>query len=170
MNSGQKPRTTDRITAIFRRPSSNRNQPPSASRKEDLEVPTATPASDKERTRERYLKAVSLLEDVLKGRNEKWGNFEIPKLEGELDDVDPAGFRDKIEGLCQLYSQKRNRNALEQCAHVVECCFTAFRPFAKNFLSIARESAQVCALVNFYLLARYLCSTPTDCFLEASLC
>jgi hypothetical protein len=40
------------------------------------EAETAIPAYDKERTRERYLKAVSLLEDVLKGRNEKWGNFE----------------------------------------------------------------------------------------------
>jgi hypothetical protein len=134
MKSGQKPRTRDRFSAFFRRPSSSRDDRCSAS---------AIPASDNERTRERYLKAVSLLDDALKGRNEKWGNFEIPKLEGELDNVNPAEFRRKLDGLCQLYSQKRNRNALGQCAHVVECCFTALRPFAKNVLSIVKESAQV---------------------------
>ena len=86
---------------------------------------------------------MSLLEDALKGRNENWGNFEIPKLEGELENVNPKEFKEKLEGLCQSYSQKRKRKALAQCAYAIECCFTAFSPFAKNFLSIGKEAAQV---------------------------
>jgi len=86
---------------------------------------------------------MSLLEDALKGRNEKWGNFEIPKLEGELENVNPKEFKQKLEALCQSYSQNREPNVLSQCAHAIECCFTAFSPFAKNFLSIGKAAAQV---------------------------
>ena len=103
----------------------------------------AIPASDRERTRERHLKAMSLLEDALKGHNEKGGNFEIPKLEGELENVDSRELKEILESLCQVYNQKRRRNGLGKCARVIECIFTAFAPFAKNFLSIAKEAAHV---------------------------
>jgi hypothetical protein len=141
MSTVQKASRRDRIFTLFRGASSNHDQHRQSGNQCDGQ--SAIPASDKARTRERYIKAVSLLEDALKDRTDKWGNFEIPKLRGELENVNASEFKGKMEALCQLYSQKRDRNALEQCAHVIECCFTAFRPFAKNFLSIAKEAAQV---------------------------
>jgi hypothetical protein len=141
MSTVQKAGKRDRVFAPFRGSLSNSDQHRTS--RNQCGVESAIPASDKARTRERYFKAVSLLENALKGRNDKWGDFEIPKLKGELENVNPSEFKGKMEALCQLYSQKRDRDALEECAHVIECCFTAFRPFAKNFLSIARDGAQV---------------------------
>ena len=114
------------------------------------ESESAIPSSDQERTRERYLKALSLLEDALKGHNEKWGNFEIPKLEGELENVNSRELKEMLESLCQSYDQKRSRNGLGKCAHAIECFFTAFAPFAKNFLSIAKEGAQVISCLTHF--------------------
>ena len=110
---------------------------------------------------------MSLLEDALKSGNEKWGNFEIPKFEGELENMNQGEFKEKLEGLCQLYSQKRKGNALAQCAHAIECCFTAFTPFAKNFLSIAKEAAQVGYLPVIPDFARSQYSIRTAWFLAA---
>jgi hypothetical protein len=140
MSTGpQKPRKSGRISDLLKR----RRDTPAFGEQPDTSGSQPQRYSDKERTRERYKHAISLLEDALKGRNEKWGNFEIPKLEGELENVNPAEFRGKLAALCETYSAKHDRNWVGKCAHAIECCFTAFAPFAKNFLAIARESAQV---------------------------
>jgi len=149
----QKPRSASRVSAFFRRGRSpaTLGQPASG---DNTQAPVPSPYADKGRARDRYLKAVSLLEDALKGRNEKWGNFEIPKLEGELENVNPEEFRGKVEALCKSYSVKRDLNAFGKCAHAVECCFTAFAPFAKNFLAIAKESSQVRLSTSLRLITR----------------
>jgi hypothetical protein len=142
--SSPKVKTSGRISALFKRKSKQAapEQPEPSTHPRN---PIPAPYSDKERTRKRYLNAVSLLEDALDGRNEEWGNFEIPKLEGELEVVNPEEFRGKLEALCESYSIKHDANWVGKCAHVLQCCFTASAPFAKNFLAIAKESAQVCA-------------------------
>ena len=141
--ASSKPKRVDRVLGLFKRKpkpvapeqSDHANQP---------QNPVPVPYGDTERTRDRYLKAVSLLEDALNGRNEKWGNFEIPKLEGELENMNPEEFRGKLESLCQSYSAKRDANWVGKCSHVLQCSFAAFAPFAKNFLAIAKDGAQVC--------------------------
>lgn len=148
MSSPQEPRTkSNRILAIFKRPQRGESSGSSTPDQHGASVDRAESAvtmSFKERARERHLKAMSLLEDVLKGRNENWGNFEIPKLEGEMDDLNPTEFKNKLEALCQAYCQKRNSEGLaQQCAHVVERCFKGFIPFAKTVLSIAKPAYQV---------------------------
>jgi len=95
MSSAPKPRKKDQVSAFFK------DQPASSSTPHQLPASgnqneSAIPTSDKERTKERHLKAMSLLEDALKGRNEKWGNIEIPKLEGELENVNPGEFKEKL--------------------------------------------------------------------------
>ena len=142
MSTGsQKPKKAGRLLALFKRQdtSTPRDQPEIANRPQN-----AGPCGDNERTRDRYLKALSLLEDALKGRNEKWGNFEIPKLEGELENVNPEEFRGKLEALTESFGTIPDRNWIGKCAYVLQCCFTAFAPFAKNFLAIAKEGVQVC--------------------------
>jgi len=144
MSTGsQKPKKAGRILGLFKRKdtstvldqSETANQPQTAAR-----------FGDNERTRDRYLKAVCLLEDALKGRNEKWGDFEIPKLEGELEKVNPEEFRGKLEALSESFGTIHDRTWVGKCAYVLQCCFTAFAPFAKNFLAIAKEGSQVLLL------------------------
>jgi hypothetical protein len=148
MSTGsQKPNKVRRIFGRFKRKSTS-------TRPEQSEMAISVLYDDKERTRVRYLKAVSLLDDALKGRNEKWGNFKIPELEGELENINPEEFRRKLEALCQSYSAKRNEDWVQKCAHVLKCCFTAFAPFAKNFLAIVREGTQVCCSRFFSLTSR----------------
>jgi hypothetical protein len=139
----QKPRTKSRIPRLFRGESKSA---PALLRNQHDPIP----ASDKERAIERYSKATALLEEALRpsDRNDKWGNFEIPKLEGEFEKVNPTEFKQKLESLCQVYSAKMHekRNWIKKGAHVLECCYMAFSPFAKNFLSIGKEAAQVSPL------------------------
>jgi hypothetical protein len=144
MSTGSpKVKKSGRISTLFKRRSKQPapEQPEQATQPQN---PIPGPYSDKERTRNRYLNAVSLLEDALNGRNEKWGQFEIPKLEGELEDVNPEEFRGKLQALCESYGTKHDANWVGKCAHVLQCGFTAFAPFAKNFLAIAKECTQVC--------------------------
>jgi len=147
MSTGsQKIKKTIRISGLFKRkgtPISPEQSETANQRQNTIQAPYG----DKERTQDRYLKALSLLEDALQGRNEKWGNFEIPKLQEELENLNPEEFRRKLEVLCESYSVKRNW--VQKCVHVLQCCFTAFAPFAKNFVAIAKESAQVCSEYSF---------------------
>jgi hypothetical protein len=160
MSTGSpKVKKSGRISALFKR-KSKQAAPEQTEQTTHPQNPIAPPYSDKERTRKRYLNAVSLLEDALNGRNEKWGNFEIPKLEGELEDVNPEEFRGKLEALCGSYSVRHDANWVGKCAHVLQCCFTASAPFAKNFLAIAKESAQVCAF-------KFTSTDPIDLDLES---
>ena len=62
---------------------------------------------------------------------------------GELENVNPEEFRGKLDALCESFNAKRDRNWVAKCAYVIQRCFTAFAPFAKNFLAIAKEGAQV---------------------------
>src|SRR5271170_1812048 len=104
MSTGsQKPNNVSRILGCFKRKSTSTSP-------EQSEIAIPVLYDDKKRTHVRYLKAVSLLEDALKGRNEKWGNFKIPELEGELENINPEEFRRKPEALCQSYSTKRNND------------------------------------------------------------
>jgi len=172
MSSAQNLPKSSRISAIFKRQRGGSSSMPNqhlASVNQD-ESESAIPTSDKERMRERHLKAMSLLEDALKVGNEMWGNFEILKLEGELENVNLTEFKEKLEALCQSYSQKRNCDRLAQCVHVVERCFRVFSPFAKNFLSIAKEAAQVVCSAFVADFLRYQYSIRTGCFLVASSC
>jgi len=146
MSTGsQKPKRGGRIRGLF-----NRTDTSTVQEQSGPQNVISASYDDKERTRARYLKAASLLEDALKDGNDKRGGFEIPNFEGEFENTNPEEFRRKLEELCQLYSAKRNRNWVEKCAHVLRRCFTAFAPFAKNFLAIAKEGAQVCSLKIYF--------------------
>lgn len=143
----QKPRKL-RIPAIFKRGRSSSTQDQSASGNHpESAIPAAPGKIDK--ARDRYEQAAGLLEDALKGENERWRNFEIPKLIGECESTDPVEFKKTLESLSQAYSENQDRNLLKKCVHAIECCFTALIPFMKNVLEIAKEGSAVATLTNF---------------------
>src|SRR5277367_2233392 len=173
MESRQKPRSSrqrQRIKALFKRTSqspraSSATPPTTATGPPTTEPQTARPPSpvpaassrsqatearttaevygDKERTRERYKEASELLQDAVK-RHQKWGAFDFPELTGEPEGFNDSQFKDKINAV--LRSRKQAMEGLpgwRKCEHAVQCAFTAFSPFAKNFLTIAKEAQQV---------------------------
>jgi hypothetical protein len=106
--------------------------------------PSTSPAiSPGSSARDRHKRAISLLKEALEGRNEKWGKFDIPKIEGEQEDMDPVAFKKSLDSLVQIYSQRHDRTILQTCSRAVECCFTALAPFITNVLEIAKESSSV---------------------------
>lgn len=99
--------------------------------------------TDRERTRERYSEASQLLQDAVKG-HQKWGVFEFPEITGEPEGFNDSWFKDKINEV--LKSRKEAMQKLSgwgKYEHLIQCAFTAFSPFAKNFLTIAKEAQQV---------------------------
>ena len=99
--------------------------------------------------RDRYKLAAALLKDALEGKSEKWGSFEIPKLEEESENMDPLSFKKGLQSICETYNEKHDHGLIEKCAHAIECCFTASAPFIKNALEIATEGSAVASLLKF---------------------
>jgi len=123
---------------------------------------------DRERTRERYKEASNLLQDAVK-RHEKWGAFDFPELTGEPEGFNDSQFKDKINAVLQSRKQAlKDLSGWKKCEHAVQCAFTAFSPFAKNFLTIAKEGQQVRSKtvgvdadsIRFLFLIRMGCSVP----------
>jgi hypothetical protein len=112
-----------------------RHDPPKPDKRPKFAIPTG----HHQGAADRYKQAVSLLKYTLEAKNEKWGYFDIPKLEeGALD---PLAFKKGLRSICETYVAQHDRGSIEKCAYAVECCFTASAPFMKNALEIAKEGA-----------------------------
>ena len=143
MDGPQKPRTSrGGVNNMFKRrglaPEAASTTPTAAPYEETAEV-----FGDRERSRERYREASQLLHDAVKGKD-KWGAFDFPDLKGEPEGFCDSEFKNKINAVLQ--SRKESMQGLsgwKKCEHAVQCAFTAFSPFAKNFLTIAKEALQV---------------------------
>ena len=107
--------------------------------------PSAIPESaDRQRTKARYTEAAKLLEEVVKGRESQWGKFEFPELTGEPEDFNVSLFKDNINSILEKRrGAVKDDTAWGKCEHAIQCVFTAFSPFAKNFLGIAKEGQAV---------------------------
>lgn len=85
-----------------------------------------------------------MLEETVKAYEGRWGSFEFAELKGEPEDFNDSLFRDQIN---TLMDARRNdvsdQTTWEKCRHAVQCAFTAFSPFAKNFLTIMKEGQAV---------------------------
>ena len=104
----------------------------------------ATESADRQRTKARYREAAKLLEEAVKGRESQWGKFEFPELVGELEDFDVSEFKDNINSILEKRKgDVQDDTAWRKCEHAIQCFFTAFSPFAKNFLSIAKGAQAV---------------------------
>jgi hypothetical protein len=172
MESDRKPQMRDRITGFFKK---LRGQEVSESATHRVHseppVPKAEVYGDRERTRERYKDAAKLLEEVVKGRGSEWGGFDFPELQGEPEGFDDVKFKDKLDTVLQTRKDGlKDRSALKKCGDLVQRMFTASAPFAKNFLSIARQAQSVPAHSMISHDSRFLFSILTDCFVEVFCC
>ena len=105
---------------------------------------------DTERARKRYLDSVNMLEEAIKSNEDTWGSFNYPELKGEPKDLDDSLFREKINAVIDARKSAVNdRNAWAKCKNAVQCAFTAFSPFARNFLTIAKDVQAVFAIPYF---------------------
>jgi hypothetical protein len=112
--------------------------------------PINAETGDTERARRKYLDSVKLLEEAIKSNEDTWGSFNYPELKGEPKDLDDSLFREKINAVIDARKSAVNdRNALAKCKNTVQCAFTAFSPFARNFLTIAKDVQAVFAIPYF---------------------
>ena len=142
MEKRQKPRSSCEPVRLFKRPRrsprATSTTPTSATGPPILET-----YGDIERTRERYKEASKLLQDAVRG-HQNWRAFDFPELVGEPEGFNDSKFKDKINEVLKSRNEAmQNLSGWGKCTHLIQCVFTAFSPFAKNFLTIAKEAQQV---------------------------
>lgn len=71
----------------------------------------------------------------------------------ELEDVDDSQFKIRLDSLLEANKNMvKDRTTWTKCGHTIECFFTAFSPFAKSFLMIAKEGSAVNFVHILYLI------------------
>jgi len=147
MHSALKPRKGDRFKAFFKRKDQPLTTPSSqatSAQTSGLPGPSDANTGDRQRTRAKYVHATKFLGETIKSYEGQWGSFDFPELSGEPDDFDDSLFREKINAVMDAQeSAVTDKHAWARCKHAVQCAFTAFSPFAKHFLIIAKEGQAV---------------------------
>jgi hypothetical protein len=105
------------------------------------------------------MEAANILEEAIQGQEKRWGKFEFPELNGELERFDLSQFTTYINMLLDSCENKvQDETSWGKCEHVMKCLFTACSPFAKNFLMIAKEGQSVLPYIFFLNLThRFRC-------------
>jgi hypothetical protein len=83
-------------------------------------------------------------EKPLKISKGSWLSFDLEELSSEPEGFDDSQLKNKINAM--LISQEtliKDRKGWSKFTYAVECVFTAFSPFAKNFLPIANNAQAV---------------------------
>ena len=149
----KKPRKRDRVISLFKRKERTSSPQSTSIPTGDLTQsppPINAETGDTERARTKYLDSVKLLEEAVKSNEDTWGSFNYPELKGEPKDLDDSLFREKINAVIDARKGAVNdRNAWAKCKNAVQCAFTAFSPFARNFLTIAKDVQAVFAIPYF---------------------
>jgi hypothetical protein len=171
MESNQKYRTRDRITGWLKRPREQKTSHRVPAPAEPVSSPSsAQPYRDRERTKERNQKASELLQDAVKG-HEKWGAFEFPDIPGEPKGFNDSKFKEKLDAVLESRNQAmKHLSGWGKCGHAIQYTFTAFSPFAKNFLTIATQGQSVVTPCRTTFDCRLLYLIPMDCSVEGFCC
>jgi hypothetical protein len=100
--------------------------------------------NDRQRVQSRYKEAAIQLKDAIKIRKGPWGSFDFEELSGEPEGFDDAQFKNKINAaLISRETSIKDRNGWSKFTDAIERVFTAFSPFAKNFLTVAKNADAV---------------------------
>jgi hypothetical protein len=91
---------------------------------------------DRERTKLRYKTAVARLQKVLVSAPGHWGSFQVPELDDDNVGNPIDQLRDEINKALRGLKCEKKKNYLEKG-------FKALSPFAKNFLTVAKEGQSV---------------------------
>ena len=102
---------------------------------------------DRQRAQIRYKEAADQLKEAIKIRKGSWGSFDFEELSGEPEGFDDSQFKNKINAvLISRETSIKDRKGWSKFTYAVECVFTAFSPFAKNFLMVAKNAQSVMPL------------------------
>ena len=100
--------------------------------------------NDRQRAQIRYKEAADQLKEAIKIRKGPWGSFDFEELSGEPEGFDDSQFKNKINAiLISRETSIKDRKGWSKFTYAVECVFTAFSPFAKNFLMVAKNAQSV---------------------------
>jgi hypothetical protein len=100
---------------------------------------------DRERTEERYDKAIAQLEESLKLRRPNWEALKIPDFKKLPETQSLPQLQVEIKKLLDARKTPIKAQTFWSKSKItMERIFTATSPFAKNFLQIAKEGVQVC--------------------------
>jgi len=103
-----------------------------------------TDYNDRHLVQIRYEEAANSLKEAIKIRKGSWGPFDFEELSGEPEGFDDSQFKNKINAVfLSREASIKDRKGWSKFTHAVECIFTAFSPFAKNFLVIAQTAQSV---------------------------
>ena len=104
--------------------------------------------SDRRETRQRFIEAVAFLQQAIKWwKRDNESCPEFPELAGEAEAFD-LDFREKLD---KVLDSRRELLKNTKWADVITGLFTAFSPFAKNFLSVAIQGQSVLGQYNLSL-------------------
>jgi len=105
--------------------------------------------NDGQLAQNRYNEAASRLKEVIKIRKGPWDSFDFEEeFSHEPEGFDDSQFKNKINAVCKSRETSiKDRKGWSKFAYAIECVFTAFSPFAKNFLIIANNAQSVLPLI-----------------------
>jgi hypothetical protein len=105
--------------------------------------PSSSPAGDGKRTLMRYVAAVGELRAALKLRRPGWESFEFPEFDAIPESEETlALLQEAIEGKLNSCQELGDRSIWRKGKMLAERLFVALSPFAKNFLTIAKEASE----------------------------
>lgn len=139
-NQGKESRFRRLASKLKGRETATRPTPPS---NQPLEM-FNTDHIDRQRAQSRYEEAANGLKEAVKCRKGPWTSFDFEALTGEPNGFDDSQFKNKINTtLTSWESSIKDRTGWSKLTYTVECVFTAFSPFAKNFLTVAKDVQSV---------------------------
>jgi hypothetical protein len=110
-------------------------------------------SGDRKRTEERYIAAVSSLQEAIKQRSASWGEaLNFPNFDDVLEGQDIPNLRDVIEKKLKPMENPGNPTVLAKGRKLMEQAFIVLSPFAKNLLVIAKEGQSVCRQIDHLLM------------------
>lgn len=101
-------------------------------------------SSDREETKERFVNAVTCLQQAIRWwKDDDEASLQHQELEGEPEGFD-LQFREKLNKVLDSRRETiKDRSILSKCGDTMVGIFTALSPFAKSFLTIAKEGQAV---------------------------
>ena len=131
---------------MLRRPDAPLPQPITLPQDNQSQTPQEanTNYNDRQLAQARYKEAANRLKKAIEVRRGSWDSFDFEELTGEPERFDDPQFKNKINTV--LMSRKtsiQDRKGWTKFTYAVECVFTAFSPFAKNFLTVAKDAQSV---------------------------
>jgi len=126
-------------------------------------TPSAVPNKydDGQLAQNRYSEAANNLKKAIETRKGSWDSFDFDGLSCEPEGHDDSKLKDKISDVfLSRQASIKDRKGWAKLTYAVECVFTAFSPFAKNFVTIAGSAQSV---IPFSIrLPNYCIDTHTE--------